>query len=580
MNFFTDNDDLQFIFTTADLDTIIQMYEDGFREASRYDEAPEDIADARDHYRRVLTVAGDIAARIIAPAAAAIDETPHILHDNTVMLSAPLQECLQALRQAELMGCTISRRYGGLNLPCFIFTMIVEIISRADASIQNIFGLQGIAGIIETFGDETMKKTSLPLLATGSATGAMALTEEDAGSDLQNVKMKAVPEPDGTWRLWGTKRFITNGCADVLLVLARSEPDTVDGLGLSLFVCERDPTIMIRRLENKLGIHGSPTCELSFQGTPARLIGERQRGLVTYVLALLNGARLATAAQALGIAHAAFHEARAYAAVRRQYGRTIQHLPPVAEMLATMGVSIQAGRALTYATAQVMDLSIGTARILEQGQVEPDAKKTLRKDAKRYERLVMLLTSLAKYYCSEMSVAVTSTAMQVLGGSGYMRDYPVERYYRDARITPIYEGTSQMQVLSAFRGILGGTLQRYLEELGTPDLPPSLRSLAKKLSRQRALLARCGEHLSSINDNQLMDLAARPLVDMACNVLIGHLLLHQARHSRRKLAVARYVIRESDHVLSLLAARIKRIDDFVLRHGADLMGAVPPSARH
>lgn len=572
MNFYTDNDDLRFIFTTADLDDIIGMYEDDFREHQQYAEAPEDAADARDHYERVLTVAGDIAAGIIAPAAQAIDQIPNTISGNTVVLSPPLRECLQALRQAELMGCTLSRRYGGLNLPCFVFTMLVEIISRADAGIQNIFGLQGVAGIIETFGDEELRRRYLPRFADGTTTGAMALTEEDAGSDLQNVKMKALPHPDGTWRLTGTKRFITNGGADVLLVLARSEPDTTDGLGLSLFVCEAGPSITIRRLEDKLGIHGSPTCELSFHDTPARLLGERQRGLVTYVLALLNGARLATAAQAVGIAHAAFTEARAYAAVRRQYGRRIEQLPAVAAMLTDMAVAVEAGRALACETARIMDLSIGTTRMLERGGLDGETKTRLRKDAKRYERLVMLLTSLAKYYCSEMSQRVTSTAMQVLGGSGYMRDYPIERYFRDARITTIYEGTSQMQVVGAFRGILGGTLEKHFETLAAGPFARPMQAAARKLLRQRALLARSGERLNAVNDNNIVDLYSRPLVDMACDILIGYLLLLQARHSRRKQTTARFFISQADPVIAMHAARIRRADATALRSFAALTG--------
>jgi len=573
MNYFTDNPDLRFLFETADLSGIIRMYEDGFREHGCYDYAPENLDDARDHFHRVLTVAGDIAARIIAPAAKAIDETPNTIRDNRVIWSQPLQDCIRALCRAELMGCTISRRYGGLNLPSFIFIMLVEIISRADASIQNIFGLQGVAGIIEAFADEPLRQKYLPLFAAGRVTGAMALTEEEAGSDLQNVKMKAEPQPDGTWRLSGLKRFITNGGADVLLVLARSEPDTSDGLGLSLFVCEAGPTITIRRLEEKLGIHGSPTCELAFHDTPAHLIGERQRGLVTYVLALLNGARLATAAQAIGIAQAAYTEALAYARIRKQYGRRIEQLPPVAAMLVDMALQLEASRALTYETARIMDLSVGTGRVLAQGEPDPETKKQLRKDAKRYERLVMLLTSFAKYYCSEMSLRVTSTAMQVLGGSGYMRDYPIERCFRDARITTIYEGTSQLQILGAFRGILSGTLEKYFEELSVGDFSRQQKPLAKKLLRQRALLARCVERLNTSNDNQLMDLYSRPLVDMACDILIGYLLLHQARHSGRKLKVARMFMHDAEPVIAMHAANIRRADTARLKQYAALTGA-------
>ena len=471
MNYFTDNEDLQFILDSSDLAGIIEMQERGFREKETYDYAPADIEDALDSYRKILTIAGDIAANTIAPLGERIDREPNSLAQGKVTYSQPIKDCLRALSQAELMGCVISRQYGGLNLPNFIFTMLVEMISCGDASIQNIFGLQGIAAIIEAFGDEGTKARYLPLLASGAATGAMALTEAEAGSDLQNIKTKAEQAADGTWRISGVKRFITNGNADIILVLARSEPGTIDGLGLSLFLCEGDDTVVVRRLEDKLGIHGSPTCELQFTGTRAILIGERQRGLVTYVLALLNGARVATAAQAVGIAQAAFTAARSFAHSRKQYGRRIETLPPVAEMLTSMKIAIESSRALTCETARILDLSQLTAQRLAAEDLDTTAKKELRKEAKQLERLTMLLTSLAKYYTSEMSIWVTRDALQVLGGSGYMRDYPVERYYRDARITTIYEGTSQLQVQSAFRGILSGTMEKYFAELSAHGFP-------------------------------------------------------------------------------------------------------------
>ncbi len=574
MNFFTDNQDLTFIFEHIDLDDIIRMYEDDFTQHEQYDYAPADLEDALDNYRRILETAGDISGRIIAPRCQAIDEEPNLLEDGRVRYSAPLQECVRALQQAELMGCNVSRKYGGLNLPNVIFTMLVELVSQGEAGLQNVFGLQGISGIIEGFADEELKSKYLPLFAEGKATGAMALTEEEAGSDLQNVKMKAEEQPDGTWRLNGVKRFITNGGAEVLLVLARSEEGTTDGLGLSLFLCEGDETVRVRRLEEKLGIHGSPTCEITFQDTPAYLIGERQRGLVTYVLALLNGARLATAAQAIGISQAAFDEARAYARVRKQYGRRIEQLPPVAEMLTNMKIAIEASRVLTYETARIMDLSVGTAKRLETGGVEPAEKKVLRKNAKQYERLTMLLTSCAKYYCSEMSVWVTHDAMQVLGGSGYMRDYPVEKYYRDARITNIYEGTSQMQILSAFRGILSGTMEKYYAELASATFTKQQAVVARKLERARKVLQQSVDLLNEKRDNQIMDLCSRPLVDMAADILIGYLLLGQAGHCSRKLKVARLFITNMEPVLKMRAGRIKHADTACLKQYEILVG--PP----
>ena len=564
MNYFSDNEDLKFILETSDLSDIIQMQEDNFQQCAAYDYAPASTEDALDSYKRILSVAGEIAASFIAPRSELIDREPNLLQNGKVTYARPIQECLQALSQAELMGCLISRHYGGLNLPNFIFTMLVEMISQADASLQNIFGLQGIASIIETFADEATKQKYLPLFATGKATGAMALTEADAGSDLQNVKTRAEQDAQGTWRINGVKRFITNGNAEVLLVLARSEPGTTDGLGLSLFLCEGDDTVTVRRLEDKLGIHGSPTCELHFKNTRAILIGERQQGLVTYVLALLNGARVATAAQAVGIAQAAFTAARSFAYTRKQYGRRIETLPAIAEMLVTMKTGIEAARALTYEAARLMDLSLGTTTKLAAEGVTPEEKKALRKEAKKLERVTMLVTSLAKYYSSEMSVWVTRDALQVLGGSGYMRDYPVERHYRDARITTIYEGTSQLQVLTALRGILSGTLEKQYDEL-TGSYAGALSSLQKKLQRSRETLSRVVADLNSKKDSQLLELYARPVVDAATEILIGYLFLRQARCSSRKLKIARLYIQEIAPRITMRAVSIKRGDKACLK---------------
>ena len=573
MNFFTDNQDLSFIFENTDIQSIVSGYEDDFRENDRFDYAPSDYADARDSYRRVLILAGDLAARIVSPLGKALDDEHTTIENGTTVYSPALARCVQALSQAELMGCCIAREYGGLNLPTFIFTMLVEIIARADGGLQNIFGLQGIAGIIETFADQKLKEKYLPLFAQGKVTGAMALTEEEAGSDLQNVKMRAAEQADGTWLLNGVKRFITNGGAEVLLVLARSEQGTTDGLGLSLFLCEAGPAITVRRLEDKLGIHSSPTCELVFHDTPAFLIGDRQRGLMTYVLSLLNGARLATAAQAVGIAHAAFCEALAYARLRKQYGRRIELLPAVAAMLVDMQMDIEASRALTCETARLMDLALATDKRLAVGGFAADEKKQLKKDAKRYERSLMLLTSLAKYYCSEMSVRVTSTAMQVLAGSGYMRDYPVEKYYRDARITTIYEGTSQLQVMSAQRSILSGVMEKYFDELAAAQFDRPQAALAKRLEHGRELMRQAAEQLSAAADSQLTDLCSRDLIDMACDITMGYLLLHQSGASARKLKMARLFITSREHCIRMRSLRIKAADTQLLQDYAELMGA-------
>jgi hypothetical protein len=559
MNYFLDNQDLQFILDTSELSAIIQMQEDDYRQSALFDYAPSCEEEARMAYKKILSVAGDIAASFIAPRSERIDRELPVMKDGKVVYAPPFQECLLTLRQAELMGCLISRQYGGLNLPHFIFTMLAEIISQADASLHNIFALQGIAPIIETFAEETVKQTYLPAFAAGTVTGAMALTEAEAGSDLQNVKTRAEQDAAGVWRLSGVKRFITNGNAEVLLVLARSEPATTDGLGLSLFLCEGDDTVRVRRLEDKLGIHGSPTCELQFNNTRGILIGERQQGLVKYVLTLLNGARLATAAQAIGIAQAACNAARSFAYTRKQYGRRIASLPAIAKMLVDMNVRIEAARALTYEAARLLDLMHGTAKKLASENLLPEDKTDLRKENKRLERLTMLFASLAKYYSSEMSVDITGDALQVLGGSGYMRDYPVERHYRDARITTIYEGTSQLQIIGAVRGIMSGALDKYYDVLTVP-CSGAAGSLQKKLQRCRDMVSRMVFTINSKKDSQLVELYARPLVDSAAEILMGYLLLRQARFSSRKLKIARLYINEIAPHIAMRSALVKQGD--------------------
>jgi len=546
-NFFQDNADIQFFFSHCDWPKIVNLCEPGFSEAAQYDYAPADAADAVDSYRRVLSVLGEIAAERSAPRSEGVDLSGSSFDGHRVAYAPGTGDSLEAFAQADLMGMTLPRRYGGLNFPSIIFTMAQEIVARADASLQNLFGLQGVAEIIHAFAGDDLKEKYLPRFCRGEVTGAMALTEAEAGSDLQNVKLKAFQDASGAWRLTGVKRFITNGNADVVLVLARSDFDEEGGLGLSLFLAEAKDGITVRRIEEKLGIHGSPTCELQFDGVPAQLIGERKRGLVTYVLALLNGARIGTAAQSIGIAQAALQEARSFAHARQQYGRRIETIPAVADLLVEMQVRIEAARALTYEAAIAMDTAAGTLKYIEalsgkedQGSGPP--LKELRKDAKKYERLVLLLTPLAKYYSTEMSVQVTSDAIQVLGGSGYMKDYPVERYFRDARITTIYEGTSQLQIAAAVRSIISGALDRYLDDLSQECDGATHKALFKKLGQARALLNQAVKYLGEKKDSRYTDLHARHLVDMAISILIGHLFLRQSRAcARKKIIVRRFV---------------------------------------
>jgi alkylation response protein AidB-like acyl-CoA dehydrogenase len=570
-NFYLDNEDIQFFTEHLDWPTIVSLHELDFKDRKHYDYAPDNTSDAVDSYRRVLTVLGEIAGEYCAPRSEEVDLSGASCDGGKVTYARGTSEALKLLAQSDLMGMTLPRKYGGLNFPAVVFTMAQEIIARSDASLQNLFGLQGVAEIIHAFAGEDLQDKYLPLFSRGEVTGAMALTEPEAGSDLQNVKLKATQGEDGTWYLRGVKRFITNGNADILLVLARSDFDEEGGLGLSLFLCEGKDGVTVRRIEDKLGIHGSPTCELQFDRVPARLIGERKRGLVTYVLALLNGARIGTAAQSIGIAQAALKEARAFASTRQQYGRRIETIPAVAEMLTAMQVQIEAARVLTYEASVIMDRAAGTARklsFLQEDTAHSDAStvKELKKEAKKYERLVLLLTPLAKYFSTEMSNRVTSDAIQVLGGSGYMKDYPVERYYRDARITNIYEGTSQLQIAAAVRSITSGAMERLFTERAEEDALKQVKGLSRKLLQARKLLADAVTYLARRKDGRYTELYARELVDMATGILISYLLIKQAQHSARKKIIAKRFITRMLPQLKMNYHHIRSGDNSTLKH--------------
>jgi alkylation response protein AidB-like acyl-CoA dehydrogenase len=529
-NFFRDNDDMQFLFRHLDLETIAAGTEDGFRYAGQFDTAPADGAEARKNYDMVLEAIGQLSADFIAPRGESIDrEGSNLNPDGSVSYAKGIAESLSAMSKMDVMGFTLPHRFGGLNFPNTIYSIAIEIVSRADASLMNIFGLQGIAETINFFADEDIKKHYLPDFASGKVTGAMVLTEPDAGSDLQAVKLRAFQDDSGQWYLHGVKRFITNGCGEVLLVLARSEPDRSGGLGLSLFVCDRGPTVHVRRLEDKLGIHGSPTCELFFDNTPCQIIGERQRGLVTYVMSLMNGARIGIAGQSMGIAEAAYRIARDYAHSREQFGGPIEKLPAVRDLVINMKIDIEAGRALLYETSRIVDLELYLSRVAEgpDAAKNKEAAKEAKQQLKKIKRLASLLTPMSKYYCSEMSNRVTYDSIQVLGGSGYMRDYACERLARDARITTIYEGTSQLQVVAAVRGVCGGAAEKYLEELAAMNYADSVKDLIVILDEGRKTLLDCAAFAKE-QGVDYMDLYGRPLVDMAMALIIGYLFCGQA----------------------------------------------------
>ncbi|UCC22715.1 MAG: acyl-CoA dehydrogenase family protein, partial [Planctomycetota bacterium] len=508
---------------------LAELCEDGFGYAGEFDHAPADADEALQNYDMVLNSLGQLSADFIAPRAEQVDREGNTLNeDGTVSYAKGIQESLEKLAQAEVMGFTLPYRFGGLNFPNLVYSMAIEIVSRADAALMNIFGLQGIAETINAFASEQIKEKYLHDFAAGKITGAMVLTEPDAGSDLQSVKLRAFQDNDGNWYLHGVKRFITNGCGDVLLVLARSEPQISDGRGLSLFVCDRGSTVHIRRLEDKLGIHGSPTCEIFFDNTPCEIIGERQRGLITYVMSLMNGARVGIAAQSMGIAEAAYRVARDYAASRRQFGVAIEKLPAVRDMLIDMKIALEAGRALLYETSCVVDMEVGYARRLESSPPEDKAQaKQLKNDQRKYRRYASMLTPMSKYYCSEMCNTVAYDSIQVLGGSGYMRDYACERHARDARITTIYEGTSQLQIVAAVRGVCSGTAEKLLGELSARQFAPEMNDLLAKLAEGSEQLNKAVAFVKE-QGNEYMDLYGRALVDIAIDLITGYLFCDQA----------------------------------------------------
>lgn len=577
-NFFLDNQDIQFLFDYMDLKELARIQELD-AENGDADYAPIDEADMVDNYRRVLEIVGQVAAETIAPNAEKVDEEGNRLNeDGTVTLHPLVQQNLDRMTQADLMGFTLPRKYGGLNCPNVIYTMASEIVSRGDGSFMNLFGLQGIAETVNAFASHEIKDEVLPRFAYGEVTGAMVLTEPDAGSDLQAVRLRAHQDENGNWYLNGVKRFITNGCGEILLTLARSEPEISDGRGLSLFISERSEKVRVRHLEHKLGIHGSPTCELVFEDTPARLIGERQRGLITYVLALMNGARVGIAAQSLGIAEAAYRLARTYAHTRHQFGGPIERLPAVAEMVTDMQVAIEAARALTYETSRICDHENNNLRILEWSKnLDPQEQKDRKQRSRVYKRINGMLTPMSKYYASEIACWVATTSIQVLGGSGYMKDYAAERYLRDSRITTIYEGTSQLQVVAAVRGVTSGALEAYVADLEKIEYDdPLLDELKQKLIDAKKRILETVQFVKA-RPTSYLDLSGRRLVDSAIIVIVGHLLLGQARASDRKRRVARRYIQGQLAVLRMNCEQVFAGDTAPLEEYELLAGPVPSS---
>jgi len=577
-NYFTDNQDIQFQFSNMDFSEIVDLREGDFSESKEFPYAPANREDTVDGYRRVLELVGQITGDIIAPRATDVDREGCTCENGQVAYAHGTREAIDALSGADLMGFTLPRKYGGLNMPTTVYSMAIEIVSRADAALMTIFGLQDIAETINSFASEEQKRKYLPMFAAGEVTGAMALTEPDAGSDLQAVRLKAYQTEDGEWRLRGVKRFITNGCADVLLVLARSEEGTRDGRGLSMFLCEKGPKVHIRRIEDKLGIHGSPTCEMHFRDAPCDLVGKRRRGLTTYVMALMNGARIGIAAQGLGIAEAAYRDALAYAVEREQFGKRIADMAQVADMLVGMKVMVNTARSLLYETSRVVDLAQGYEHRLETlDRTDPQYKEVREKTA-RYRKLASAMTPMSKYYCCEISLKVASMAIQVLGGSGYMRDYDVERYHRDARITTIYEGTSELQVVAILAGLHGGSLEPWFAERVGKTYSGNIALLAALASQSHQRLKDAMAFVKEEGDPEYTDLMGKRLSDIACNAVIGYLLLDEGERSDRKRIVAEKFIRDAAIQTSAHFAAITSGNDLVLREHKTLLAPDVPVA--
>ncbi|MBP8978471.1 MAG: acyl-CoA dehydrogenase family protein [Bacteroidales bacterium] len=537
-NFYTDNKSLKFYLSHPLMPKIISLREFDYTEKNEYDYAPIDFEDALDSYDKVLEIIGEISGDIIAVNADDVDkEGPHLVN-NEVVYARGTQENLEAIKNAGLFGISLPRKYGGLNFSIVPYVMSAEIVSRADASFSNIWGLQDCAETIHEFASEEIKNEFLPRFPRGT-TAAMALTEPDAGSDLQAVQLKATPNQDGkTWRLNGVKRFITNGDADISLVLARSEENTTDARGLSLFLYDRNSkAVTIRRIENKLGIKGSPTCELVFRDAPALLVGERKLGLIKYVIALMNSARLGVGAQSVGIAEAAYREALKYANEREQFGKAIVNYPAIYEMLIRMKVKIDAMRSLLYETARFVDINKSYNIAAEKRKLEPNE----RNEQKYYQKMADMYTPLLKLISSEYCNQIVYDALQIHGGPGFMKDFPVERLYRDARITSIYEGTSQLQVVAAIRGVTTGFYLKAIQDYDSQIIIPE-EYLKKSLQLMTQQYKETVDKVNTEKDSEIVEFHSRRLVEMAGNIILGYLLLLDSQRNPEFLKSARIFI--------------------------------------
>lgn len=521
-NFYTDTPSLKHHLHHPLMQRIVELKERNFRDKEEFDYAPVDFEDAMDNYEKVLEIIGEICDEIIAPNAEDVDHEGPTVSNGRVTYAKGTQENLDAVRKAGLMGMSMPRRYGGLNFPVVPYIMAADMVSRADAGFENLWGLQDCAETLYEFGNEDQHQRYITRVCSGE-TMSMDLTEPDAGSDLQSVMLKATfDEAENCWRLNGVKRFITNGDSDIHLVLARSEDGTKDGRGLSMFIYDkRNGGVNVRRIENKLGIKGSPTCELVYRNAKAELCGERRLGLIKYVMALMNGARLGIMAQAVGICEAAYREGYKYACERQQFGKAIINFPAVYEMVAMMRARTDASRAMLYETARFVDIYKALEDIARERKLTPEE----RQEQKKYAKLADAFTPMGKAMSTEYANQNAYDAIQIHGGSGFMKDYACERLYRDARITNIYEGTTQLQVVAAIRHVTTGTYLNQLRAYETIEYKPELDGLKKRLIEMTNTYEKLVSMVTEPKNNEYLDFMARRLVESAAYCVLGYLLL-------------------------------------------------------
>ena len=569
-NFFLDNKDLQFQLSHPLMQKIVELKERGFADKDLYDYAPQNFEDAMDSYRRVMEIAGEVCGDVIAPNAEGVDhEGPRVVNDHVEYASGTVEN-MKAVVDAGLSGLTLPRKYDGLNFPLICFVMANEMVARADASFENIWGLQDCAETINEFASEEQKQRYLPWVSAG-ATCAMALTEPDAGSDLGAVMLKATwSEEKGTWLLNGVKRFITNGDGDVSLVLARTEEGTTDARGLSMLIYDkRNGGVKVRRIENKLGIKGSPTCELVFTNAPAELVGDRKMGLIKYVMSLMNAARLGIGAQSVGLCEAAYREALKYAHERMQFGKPIVKFAAVAEMLSNMRAKLHGARALLYETARFVEIYKQYMHISSERSLGPEE----RQEMKFYNRLADGFTPLVKLFSSEYANKLAYDAIQIHGGSGFMKDYACERLYRDARIMNIYEGTSQLQVVAAINAVTKGTFAEQISRYDEAEYCEAMQPVVAKLRELRSTFDAMVARVEEVNREHAgyKDLHARRLVESAGHIIITYLLAREAGEAEEYASDAKLFLKIAEANIAAASTAIANSEgsDVDLIHEVD-----------